>query len=179
MVEGFRNGNGQRLQLRVIRGGLGNKDPELAKLAKEVEPMVREGMEEARNLQDPRDKIRNMCILANLQAEVGEDAMPILKEAFEAADKLEDRFLSAELLLETADAFWTTDLDPLPAMARALEKVDKAEESVRKQEMLAEIAFEYAKLSESARAQIAVAKIRSPGFRDAVKGAIDELTSGA
>lgn len=151
MVEGFRDGE-RKPNLRLIRG-LAGRPPMNAELAKEVEPIVREGMEEGRGTKDPREKVRLICLIAHVQAEVDGDSFSILKEAFKAADKLGDKALSAELLVEVASAFWTTDLDPLPVMERALEKAGEAPEGVEKQELLAGIAYSYAKLSDFARAE--------------------------
>lgn len=157
------------------RNGLAGRDPQLAMLAKEVESLVRTGMEEARKVPDSRKKTRMMCLVATAHAEVGGDSLPILKEAYEFADRLENPFLSAELLSEIAFNCRITGQDHLSAMARALEKVEREAEGTRKQEALAGIAFSYVKLSESQRAEFVIAKMSSPGFREAVRRAIWEL----
>lgn len=157
------------------RNELAGKNPDLAKLAGMVEPLARAGMDDARKLENPRERMGMMFLVAAACEAVGGDPQPIVKEAYEDADAVENPFLSAELLLCIAHAYRETGQDPLPVIARALEKVEREAECAKKREALAGIAFSYAKLSEPARAEAAADKISDPGFREAVKRAICEL----
>ncbi|MFA5412534.1 MAG: hypothetical protein WC350_04285 [Candidatus Micrarchaeia archaeon] len=157
------------------RDALAGREPKLANLAAEVEPLVRAGREEAMKLENPKERMGMMFLVAAACEAVGGDPQPILKGAYEGADAVGNPFLSAELLLCIAHAYKETGQDPLPVMARALEKVEQEAECAKKREALAGIAFSYAKLSEPARAEAAADKISDPGFREAVKRAICEL----
>ena len=161
----------------VKRNEIARRDPLLAKFANEVEPIVRAGMEEARKVQDPKERVGQMCLAAAAYSEVDGDSLPILREAYEVADKLENPFDSVMLLLEIAYYSWITEQDPLPVMARALEKVEREADGLRKTEALGEIAFSYAKISERARAEIILEKINDEGFKEAIRMAICELVA--
>lgn len=165
MVVGFRNGNGQRPQLKVIRGGLDKKEPELANLAKEIEPFVREGIEEARRITEPKEKVGLICIIAQAQAVVDEDASPILKEASEFVDGVEDKALAASLLVEIAISCWAAGLDPSLVVEKALKNTEEAPEGAEKSDLLAAIAVFYAKRSDFGKAKSIMEKITDEEIR--------------
>lgn len=186
MAGGSGNGNGDRPQLRVIHGELAGKAQEksepqkkFAHLANEVEPIVQGMLEEVRQVPawDSMERVKRLCLIALIRAEVDGDPMPMLREAAVAADAPENRVLAAELMVQVAEAFWNSDLDPWPVMDMAFRCAMEAREGRDKEEVLAGIAYSYAVLGDYPRAERIMEMITQFELRKGLKAGIDELIS--